>query len=370
MTYLHHVGLLEKLADNVAQVYVSNDVEAHCDAVLQGAEMSAELGLAVDRIRTALHTAIEKGATVRFTARRSVDGNNQDEEGDDNGPSAAFPSIDILSDLTGIDAVICDDRFLNKEPFWTDGAHKVPCASTVDVIAALNSRAVISEQQRYGYFHRLRVGGFYAVPIEPNELMSELLRARINAGVLEETPELTAIRHSLTIALRNRMFLDTESPWLDQSRLTIFQAIRETWSEKTVTVETIARADWLLALLPDPAAWCADPTDSDKWSVATQKAAAQIGMLVASPYLEDERQQKYGAWIEERLATPTRVNFRWLWDKAFQVYVFYLKRLTESEGAPPELRKALRRHVLRTLSDTLRKDLLSDENAARELGPG
>jgi hypothetical protein len=65
---------------------------------------------------------------------------------------------------------------------------------------------------------------------------------------------------------------------------------------------------WLLAVLPDPAAWCADPTDSDKWSVATQKSAAQIGLLVASPYLEDDRQQKYGAWVEERLATPTRVN--------------------------------------------------------------
>lgn len=63
MTYLHHVGLLEKLADNVAGVYVSNDVDAHCEAVLHGAELSAELMSAVDRIRAALNSAVEKGGT-------------------------------------------------------------------------------------------------------------------------------------------------------------------------------------------------------------------------------------------------------------------------------------------------------------------
>jgi hypothetical protein len=288
-----------------------------------------------------LNAAIEKSSNIRFTSRRLANAANQKEEGDDGGPSAAFPSFDILSDLTDIDAIICDDRFLNKEPFWTDGKRRVLCATTVDVIAALNSRAVISEQQRFDHLYRLRVAGFCAVPIEPNELMNELLRARINAGVLEETPELTEIRQNLTIPLRSRMFLDAETSWLDQSRLTIFQAIRAVWSGKSVVPETIARADWLLALLPDPAAWCVDPTNEEKWSAAAQKSGAQIGMLVASPYLAKGRQEQYGAWIEERLVTPTRANVPWLWEKAFEIYVVYLKRLTEADGASPALQKAI-----------------------------
>ena len=368
VTYLDHVGLLERLADNVAEVHVSGDVESDCSAVLQSADMSADLGAAVDRIRTALNAAIEKGSNIKFSSRRLANAANRKEEGDEGSRSAAFPSFDILSDLTGIDAIVCDDRFLNKEPFWTDGERRVLCGTTVDVIMALNSRAVISEQQRFDYLYRLRVAGFCAVPIEPNDVINELLRARINNGVLEETPELTEIRQNLTISLRSRMFLDAETPWLDQSRLAVFQALRAIWSGRSAAPERIARANWLLALLPDPMAWCVDPTNEEKWGVAAQKSAAQIGMLVASAFLAKDRQQQYGAWIEEELVTPTRANAPWLWEKAFQVYVVYLKHLMEADQAPPELQKAIRLHVLRTLSEMMRKELVSDDRVSKEIG--
>ncbi|MEZ2142262.1 hypothetical protein AAE026_08140 [Bradyrhizobium sp. DN5] len=366
VTYLHHVGLLDKLTSNVSEVYVSSEVESDCEAILQGADLSAELGLAVDRIRAALHAAIEKGTSIRFTGRRLA-GTTDDDEAGDGGPSAAFPSIDILTDLTDIDAVICDDRFLNKELFWEDGKRRVVCATTIDVIAALNSRTVLSEHQRFDLFHRLRVAGYALVPIEPNALKTELLRARIQNDRLEETPELREMRGNLTISLRSRMFLDAEMSWLDQSRLAVFQTLRAIWGEQTISPETVTQADWLLRLLPDPLAWCVDPTNDEAWTSATQKSAGQVGMLLATPYLEEERQKPYSTWIEGRLAAPIRMDFPWLWDKAFQVYANYLDRLTEAEEAPPEVRKALRLHVLRSLSETMRKEVASNEIAKKAL---
>ncbi|MCK1658602.1 hypothetical protein [Bradyrhizobium sp. 151] len=365
VTYLHHVGLLEKLTANVSEVYVSSEVESDCDAILQSAELSAELGHAVDRIRAAVHAAIEKGS-LSFTGRRLPNAGDGDEV-EEGGPSAAFPSIDILTDLTDVDVVICDDRFLNKELFWADGRRRVTCATTIDVITALNSRAVLSEQQRFDLFHRLRVAGYALVPIEPNGLKSELLRARIQGDNLEETPELREIRENLSISIRRHMFLDAETLWLDQSRLAIFQTLRAVWGERSISAENVAQADWLLRVLPDPLMWCVDPTNDETWANAVQKSAGQVGMLVAAPYVEDERQKKYSAWIEGRLATPTRMYFPWLWDKAFQVYVSFLGRLMEAEDAPPEVRKALRLHVLRTLSETMRQEVASDETARNTL---
>ena len=69
-----------------------------------------------------------------------------------------FPSLDILSNLSEMDAIAVDDRFLNKEAVWNDGSRHVPCVSTLEILLALNNRGVISEAQKYALLHRLREG--------------------------------------------------------------------------------------------------------------------------------------------------------------------------------------------------------------------
>jgi hypothetical protein len=142
VTYLHHVDLLEALATSVTEVYVSQDVEDHCDAVIAASDSSEELLQRVERIRATLNEAIEKESNVKFTSRRALGRAGRD---DDEDFGESFPSLDLMSDLSQVDAMICDDRFLNKEIFWADGKWPAPCANTLDILSALNNRAVISQ---------------------------------------------------------------------------------------------------------------------------------------------------------------------------------------------------------------------------------
>jgi hypothetical protein len=226
VSYFDHVGILGPFADAVAEVYVTQDVEGEANAILRASETSENLLGAIDRIRSVLNEGLEK-RTVVFSSRKRLD---DDDDAHDNAYDRRLPSLDIMADLSDIDVVVCDDRFLNKDLFWTDETHRVPCANTLDLISALNNRAKISQAQKHEYLHKLRIGGYHAVPIEPAELLSELARALLDKHGLEETPELTGFRLNQSVAIRSRMLSPIESQWTDISRLVVHHAIREVWS--------------------------------------------------------------------------------------------------------------------------------------------
>jgi hypothetical protein len=369
VTYLHHVGILETFADAVAGAYVSQDVENHCDAVLRSAELSEDLLAAVDRIRSTLNAVIEQGGNVIFSSRRLSRRNENEEDEQDEDFGGGFPSLDIMSNVSEMDVVICDDRFLNKEEFWTDGAHRVPCASTPDLILALNSRAVISEQQKRELFHRLREGGYHAVPIDLSELLAEVGRASVDEQRLVETPELAAIRLSLTLAIRVRMRSNVENNWIDHSRMVIHQAIRQVWSDRAALTSLIPRADWLLAILPSPIRLVNEPTVDAQWALAIQKTVTQMGVMLALPVVSKERQVEYGNWIEARLAQPTRVHAPWLLSQAMKILAFYVQRLIEADSEiSAQVQRAFITRLVSNLHPNIEKELLEIEGFADTLG--
>jgi hypothetical protein len=167
--------------------------------VLRGQEFSSDLLSAVERIRVTLNAGLEKGNVV-FSARRMRRRGETIDVDDEIGFS--FPSLDILSNLSEMDAIAVDDRFLNKEAVWNDGSRHVPCVGTLEILLVLNNRGLISEAQKYALLHRLREGGYYTVPTDVSELLSELGRSTVEGKRLVETKELATIRTNLTIGLR------------------------------------------------------------------------------------------------------------------------------------------------------------------------
>ena len=71
----------------------------------------------------------------------------------------SFPTVDILSNLLGIDVLVGDDRPSSKDRFFDDSNRQVPVANTVDLLIALNSRAALSENDKRSRFHKLRAAG-------------------------------------------------------------------------------------------------------------------------------------------------------------------------------------------------------------------
>jgi hypothetical protein len=341
VVYLHHVGLLDTLTSEVKNVFVHEEVESHYDAVVRSSEASTDLLEAVERIRATLNGAIEARSGVAFTARRQLPGSAaDDDETEDFG--AKLPSVDIMSDLSEVDVVICDDRYLIHEGRWSDGTRSVPCATTLDLVHALNNRGHLSESQIREKYHRLRSAGYHPVPFNAEELKQELNRAEIDKEVLVETPELTAIRRSLTIAYESRAFVDGEIPWFIHARTVILQVIRALWSERRVSAGTVARADWLLALLPNPFAWVREPADERAWAAATQMAIGQLAMLLTSPFSQMQTEERYGAWIDDRMLRHYRAAHPEVYKAAIEFVAKFLREIIEKKDKQPiEVRRAV-----------------------------
>lgn len=348
VSYFDHIGILKPFAETVVEVFVTQDVEQQADAVLRASELADGLLAAIDRIRSILSAGLQKG-NVSFSSRRLAVG----EESED-GDSGRLPSLDIMADLSGLDVVVCDDRFLNKDLFWEDGIRRIPCANTLDLIYALNNRGRISQQQKYEYLHKLREAGYHAVPVEVEEILSELARAPLEQHGLVETPELSALRLNQTIAIRSRMLSPLEAQWIDLSRMVIHQAIRAIWASRSSLETIIAQADWLLAVMPVPVRLASDPMDETCWAIAQQKTVTQIGISLSPTGIPPERRRAYADWIDIKLVNQTRNYHPYLLREAVQVLATFLQRVVMQDDEVP---RAIRRRYVIQLTDGLSKKI-------------
>ena len=250
VTYLDHVRLLDVLTRSVAAVYVDRDLDRQNPHSVHDRQVDALLA-AVDRIRAAVNKGVEAGP-IHFTRRREHDAD--EDAGNDADTLELSPTLDIMSDLKDIDVVIADDRCLGKLPTWTDGSgNNAVCSSTLSVLAFLRSKKLIDDEGYWRARDKLRASGYYAMPVELEELQYHLTAAPIVDHKLRETPELRSIRESMDIAQVNRCYLPAEDVWLNGMRFAICRAIREIWNQPTNFEDVKAQADWLVSILPIPA---------------------------------------------------------------------------------------------------------------------
>jgi hypothetical protein len=234
---LDHVGLLDPLTRAVTSVSVHTDLAKETQNLLRHEEHAAELLDAVERIRAALHAHLENGRVV-FSARRAYE-ESDDEEKDEFFQSA---TLDLLCDLSEVDAVCADDRFLNKLANWTDAKGETAVfTSTLSVLAALHAGKQIDDSAYWRPRHKLRAAGYYAVPLEAAELALYLAAAPWGADGLRETPELKAIRENLRLPQINAIFVAKEFPWLNGIRYAVCTAIRYGRPQPTLIMPPLRR---------------------------------------------------------------------------------------------------------------------------------
>jgi hypothetical protein len=282
---------------------------------------------AIERIRSTISARAEAGS-IDFSARHQEDETAERETG------AALdlaPTLDLMSDLSGIDAAIADDRCLNKLPIWTDrsGRHAAS-GSVIDVLAALRTAGRIDEEAYWRARHQLRAAGYYAVPVEPAELLHHVSAAPITDGRLRKTPELQAVRESLALPQVNSCFVSTEGPWLNGARLAVCGTIRHVWLRTPDLDRAQAQSDWLLSILPDPLEWCPTPEIEAAWAAARQQAAVQVALMMLFVGASGERRKRYFAWLDEKLVTPLRKDHPEIWDAAVEFLTSYIPHFLET----------------------------------------
>lgn len=320
LTYLQTTDLLDAVLKTFKDVRLEGAAEDEALALIEHHQHVEEVLKIIDDIRDAIRIGKASG-TVSFGPRQSERGKRNDDT-----PS----TLHLLADLTAVDAVVCDDRALNKENFASDVKGKrIPCLSTLDILEELRGREVLSETERLIARHKLRVGGAAIVPVE----LSEVSHA-VSRSYSAMSAEMRAIQESIDLVrVAEIPSFPREIRWFANTSMAVKAAIIPIW-KSVRDAELAGRLSNMVAqIIPKPEDWVArwDPQPPPEWVEAVNRV---VMSALSLPVELGQKEQivAYNAWLQLNYLEPLRA----IWPDRYEAVVeqlraFILSREDEDE---------------------------------------
>lgn len=296
VSYLQHTELLEKLRPAGLEAYVSERAIEEANALLRYDHFASEVSRVIETVRSFLAAGIQKG-TIKLGQMSGVD---QEEE-----PKLRdHPTFGLLDLAKDVEAIVVDDRSLNKHRNFNSGSSQPPILTTLDLLDGLHTEGKIALNQILDCRTELRRAGYLFVPVTDDELERHLSAATALDGRLVETAELKAIRENLlSIRMSRFLQLPNEAPWLSGMMLTFTHALKAQWRPEIDEPTARARSDWLLGLL-DGRGWAHCLPGGGGSGMAVYGYGVQVMLLLsAPPDTAPETKEKYFQWVDERVLT-------------------------------------------------------------------
>ena len=208
----------------------------------------------------------------------------------------------LLRSGTRFDAIVADDRGLNRWNNWEAAFGTAPIATTLDLIDELRRRGAIQEADKLRARYTLRRANFQLLAVREDELLALARRAPVVEGSLQETPELRSIREDLALAIAKNPLQAAEEPWVHGARIAILGAIKALWEKDSDTIEP--RADWLLSILPELSDFAPRPLDPAVWERIREVAAMETASFFNCGIAAVQALDRYKAWVRARIVVP------------------------------------------------------------------
>ena len=303
ITYLLHLGLLGKLKAAGLRAVVSPREVLEADALIAYERTSNEVKDVIESVRASLNSRIAS-EKVRVGGRQKI---NADEDEDKS--ILEHPTVGVIDLAPYCDAAIVDDRFINQHPNIDSGGTQAPVLSTLDLLDALVSGAVISDGDRLEYRTRLRRAGYFFVPVSEKELERCLKASDVVDGNVLETAELKAIRESmLHVRMNEWLQLPEEALWLASTIEVFIRVLKSLWVEGADRSIITARSDWILNQI-DVRGWAHSFGPENGDNIVRLGRGAHILRLALPINASKEVNDAYLEWVEDRILAPTRENF-------------------------------------------------------------
>lgn len=296
VSYLQHLGLLEKLRPAGLEAYVSTREREEVNALLSYEQLASEVNEVVDAIRSFLAAGIQAGK-IKVGQMPHLD---EAEE-----PTLRYhPTFAIVDLAKDAEAIVVDDRFLNQHRNVDSGSALTPILTTLDLLDALHLKGDITLDQMLDRRTELRRASYLFVSVTNDELERHLSAAQVVDGRLVETAELKAIRENLLrIRMSHFLQLPKEALWLNGLMQTFMYVLKAQWRPEIDEATARARSEWLLELL-DVRGWAHCLGGEGGLRMADYGYGAQIMLLLsAPPNITPETKEKYWRWVDERILT-------------------------------------------------------------------
>jgi len=313
-----------------SEVYVDSSTANDAADLIEYDRHVQEVQETIETIRLAVRNAHASGKII-FGSQR---GHGYDQRG---GPDAS--TIHLFSNFKGADAVVVDDRALNREPFGMDEqGHRTRCATTLDIIEELASRGVLSRTERNVLRHRLRVAGAVLVPVDVDEVLAAARRNK-----LAESPEFRAIRESIALARAAEVpRFPAEMPWFLSVVSATKGAITRIWNEEPETSRAMELSNATFYLRPTAEEWLAQwqGQPPPNW------VAGVYCVLIASLAMpveigEPQKLAAYHAWFDEAVLARVRRTS----PESYDAIVKYMKQFVIGAYNDDEGLEEMARHL-------------------------
>ena len=350
VAYFLHLGVLDKLHLSFRPFVLPRTV-SEADAFVSYESASDEIGATLENLRATLNSQIETGK-IKVARQLQID-----DPKDLRQLLYRHPSASVLH-LTGdCDAIVADDRFINRNV-------ESRIFSTLDVLETLVSSKSITRKAWMNYRSRLRAAGYFFVPVSEDELKHHL-EASVQDGKMVENAGLKAIRENfLRVQMSNWLQLPKEWFWAYMSLAVFVRVARSLWTVDSDFAASRARADWVI-----------DRTNVKNWLQGlcrknSDLAAGEgfepllmIMLLSATKTPEEKAENEYRQWLELRILMPIKEQhpdlYFWIVERYKKKISEYLNELKAKMGNLYD-KTSLAKEALDVVPSLLRETLLAD----------
>lgn len=292
VSYLQHTGLIAKLRSSGLEAFLSERTITEVNSLLRYEHLASRVGEVIEIIRNFLAAGIRSGK-IGLTPMRPLD--EADEDNIQN-----HPTFGLFSSATKVEAIVVDDRSLNKHGNFDTGSGRIPILTTLDLLIGLYSSGNITLDKLLECRTYLRRAGYLFVPVTNEELEHYLSATTVVDGRIVETAEIKAIRENL-LRIRSTNFLQFpyEVPWLNDVMQTFTETLKAQWRPEVDESTARARSEWLLGLL-DRRGWAhCFKGNVDLGNVRYWYGPQIMLLLSAAAIVSVETKQKYFQWVDE-----------------------------------------------------------------------
>lgn len=332
ITYLITVDMLEKLSDAGFEVYVFKRERDRYRSLINYDSIINQADSKIENIRKLFYDGLASGKV--FISQMPL---NKDRLADSN-DNYTRSVEEFFETLHVCDAALIDDRFMNGHRNIALEEKTVPIFTSLDFIETLNSKKIISQEQKFEARTLLRESGFSIVGISTDELEYHLNKSVISDGEFKPTKQLRLIRENLIlIRISDLVQLPRDAQWLHETLKTIAKVIMAQWRADIPLELSRARSCWLYELL-GYREWAQAHHIRDVGGMAyIGEVLMASSILFAPEYVSGKEKEDYQAWLDEFVLEPLMEIDPW----SYQKLIDSLKQQVKSISHQPRLEENL-----------------------------
>ena len=294
--YLVEIGVLEPLRRENLPIYILEEELDGARQLLEYEKRADQIKANIESIRSVLTAGVESGRIVVGPADR-----------EESLGRAGHAIASALQLLDRVDALVSDDRAVNKNLAASNETTTRPIITTLDVLNRLVEREQLTGRDEIYFRHKLLEANYIFVPLRAEDLDYCLDQAVLINDKLVETAEMRILREYLVAAaMSDWLQMPGEGAWLKESQSAVRACIWRQWETAENDKVAGAKSNWLFDLF-DFRDWARfRPFEGE--SMSSLRAVQLFLLSMPLGTMSGKARRRFLDWLDRQCVSDLRTN--------------------------------------------------------------